>query len=413
MQLPATAPVGAGQHPAAYLITMGPGDEPWEKFGHNMLWIHDPQRDADKAFNWGVFDFGEGFGGRVEYIYNFIQGRLWYWMVGFDIDPAIDSYLQDDRTVWVQELNLSPGQIKALLDYCQWFGQPKNREYRYDYFVDNCSTRVRDALDSAALAGRIRRRATTMPSQLTYRSETNRLMAGDLVLYTSIYFILGQPIDRKLSAWDEMYIPMRMRDRFNEMTITDELGSEVKLVKNEIILNTSKRPALRTASPNWVGWFLAVGVLIGTGLAACAFSMAQAAGWRHPARWGFLLLGICWSFLAGFAGWFLIYGWTLTDHIWVRRNENILQLSPLLFPLVVLVPLVLRRRKQALQIALALAVAALGASVLGLLLKVLPLMYQDNWNMIALALPANAGLAWALWKLNETVKVTSTKERSV
>ncbi|MEO7501078.1 MAG: hypothetical protein ABIW94_00435, partial [Gemmatimonadaceae bacterium] len=40
-----------------YLMTMGPGDAVWEKFGHNAIWIHDSARNTDVAYNWGLFDF--------------------------------------------------------------------------------------------------------------------------------------------------------------------------------------------------------------------------------------------------------------------------------------------------------------------------------------------------------------------
>jgi hypothetical protein len=42
-------------------------------------------------------------------------------------------------------------------------------------------------------------------------------------------------------------------------------------------------------------------------------------------------------------------------------------------------------------------VAAL--SILGLALKVFPQFYQVNGNIIALALPAQAGIAAAMWRL--------------
>jgi hypothetical protein len=107
-----------------------------------------------------------------------------------------------------------------------------------------------------------------------------------------------------------------------------------------------------------------------------------------------------WSLLSAFGGWFMLYAFT-TDHQAVRYNENILQLSPLLLPLVFVIPLALSRRPKAGQIAWVLSAIALAASVLGLLLKVLPMMYQTNANIIALAIPANAGLAYAAWRLSK------------
>ena len=393
--VPSTLP--QANSPGVFLITVGPGDEAWEKFGHVMLEIRDPALSThDVAFNWGIFDFGDGISGQIHFFGNFIQGRLLYSMDGWDTAPQLDLYQRLDRDICIQELNLSANQRKELWDLCVLNTEPANRFYRYDYYVDNCSTRVRDKIDQV-LGGQINRIATAMPSNLTYRSESSRLMADNPLLATAVYYILGHPIDQKLTAWDEMYIPMRMRDHFNQMKIVDETGHEVPLVKSQTFLHAQHRDPELDAPPNWLIWFLFLGVAIG----------GAEAGFAHLARrdsrsgvWPFAISSVFWTLLAGFFGWFLLYGWTLTDHWAVRYNENILQFSPLLLPLVVLIPKTLRGNKRAAKVARWLALSAAGLSILGLILKVLPMMYQVNWNIIALSLPANVGLAWSLWRWN-------------
>jgi hypothetical protein len=340
-------------------------------------------------------------------------------------DAVIDYYIRKlDRTVWVQELNLTGAQKQALWEFCRRNELPENRTYRYDYFLDNCSTRVRDAIDQV-LAGQIRQQATTMPSDRTFRSEARRLTAGNWWLYTSLDYVLGHPVDRKISAWEETFVPMLLHDRLNEMTITDESGRRVKLVKSDELMHTSLRPAPPEQQPGWVWWFGAVGVVIGTvlgrGGCACALRSAacklteassdskssakpQAARSARWLNWGFATAAVLWSLLGGFAGCMLVYFWLFTDHAATRPNENILQLSPLAVPMIVLVPLTLRGRRRAGRLGFALAVALIGCSLLGLLLKLLPAMSQVNANMIALALPANAGLAWAMWRYDRALR---------
>ncbi|WP_428938056.1 DUF4105 domain-containing protein [Fontivita pretiosa] len=387
-----------GSELRVFLLTLGPGDAAWEKFGHNALMIRDESAGTDVAYNWGIFQFDNWF------FVNFIRGKLWYWMEGEDAARMIQWYVQaQDRSVWLQELNLSPAQRLALRDFCQWNARPENRRYKYDYYIDNCSTRVRDALDRV-LDGQIRRAAQQIPSPITYRSETRRLMADDPILYTAVYFILGQRIDRKLTAWDEMFIPMRMKDRFNELRVLDEQGNERPLVKREMLLHTSRRSPPRQDPPNWIGWFMLVGTAWGGVMIACSLAVARWSGARPQAgrrrgawaKWGLGASAGLWSFLCGFAGCFLLYGWFLTDHTWTRDNENLLQLNPLLLPLVVLVPMQLRGRGHAGRAAVALAAAALTGSLVGMMLQALPMMNQVNGEIIALALPANAGLAAAL-----------------
>jgi hypothetical protein len=377
--------------PGVYVVTMGPGDASWEKFGHNMLWFHQlPQSGIDVAWNWGVFDFAQ-----KNFILHFLQGKLWYWMDGFDAGGSIDFYLHDDRTIWLQQLNLTQLQQQELWEFCLWNAQEQHKYYKYDYFTNNCSTQVRDAID-LAIGGQIARVATTMPTDVTYRSETSRLMAGDLPLYIAINFILGQPVDRPLSAWQEMFIPMRMRERLNQIQIQGD-GNPIPLVKKEILLHTSSRPPMRETPPNWVGWFLLAGAIIG---AAQAWLGHLARRESRRAAWGLAIVAVLWSFLAGFAGWFLIYAWTLTDHIDTRNNENILQLSPLMLPLIVLIPLALAGWRRSSWAALILAGISLVGCAVGLAMKIFPAMNQVNSNMIALAIPANLGLVWALWQIS-------------
>ncbi|HEY7089342.1 MAG TPA: DUF4105 domain-containing protein [Tepidisphaeraceae bacterium] len=400
MQISGTSPSAASAAPdelKVYVVTFGPGDAPWEKFGHNMLVIEGSAGGI--AYNWGMFDFAQ-----KNFVWHFIQGKLWYWMEGMDYQRVLDAYLADDRTVWVQELNLAPAQKQLLWDYARRNELPENRFYKYDYFVDNCSTRVRDAVD-AALGQQLRQKATTMPSDLTLRSETNRLTSGEWWLYTALDFILGEPTDEKMSAWDEMFIPMRMRARINEITVRDpSSGREVPLVKSERVLNVSKRGALPERPPMRWPWFLGVGIVIA---AVVMFGSAAAIRGNRLGKWSFLMAGFAWLLLSAFASWFLIYAWTLTDHVWVRRNENLLQLSPLALPMMVVLVLLLWKRTERMgKWALILGVAMAGLSVLGLLLKVLPGVDQVNWNIIALALPANAGMAWAVWKFGRALPQT-------
>ena len=80
------------------------------------------------------------------------------------------------------------------------------------------------------------------------------------------------------------------------------------------------------------------------------------------------------------------------------HNENLLQFNPLPLLLLALVPLAVvggRARRPAR--AVALGVAALSA--LGFALQALPGLDQPNGEIIALALPAHAALAWGLGRL--------------
>src|SRR5436305_14461698 len=64
--------------PRVFLVTIEPGDEPYERFGHDMIVIGDPN-GAAAAYNFGVFDFDA-----PNFIGNFVLGKMRYWMDAYD-----------------------------------------------------------------------------------------------------------------------------------------------------------------------------------------------------------------------------------------------------------------------------------------------------------------------------------------
>ncbi|HEU4630204.1 MAG TPA: DUF4105 domain-containing protein, partial [Gemmatimonadaceae bacterium] len=210
----ATAPP-ADAEPGAeltiYLVTMGPGDAIWEKFGHNAIWVHDAATGSDVAYNWGMFDFTE-----ADFIPRFLKGSMRYWMAGYQAQPMIAAYARMNRSVYVQELALTPAQRRELRDFVVWNAQPQNAYYHYDYFRDNCSTRVRDAIDRV-LGGRIRAAFDTVVTGTSYRWHMRRLTQEEQPLYTGMHLVLGQPGDRPISAWEAMFLPMKLHDYVRQL----------------------------------------------------------------------------------------------------------------------------------------------------------------------------------------------------
>jgi hypothetical protein len=391
----AQAPAAPSQADTAvriYLLTMGPGDDVWEKFGHNAVWVHDPERGGDLAYNYGMFDFQQ-----KNFILNFARGRMLYWMEGFDAFQTLDAYRMRDRSVWAQELNLTPRQAREVRNYLEWNQRPENRYYRYDYYRDNCSTRVRDVLDRV-LGGALKAATANAPSGVTYRWHTRRLVgdgAASLPIYTAIDAGLGPAADRPLSKWDEMFLPMRLRDEVRALRIRDARGNLVPLVAREQTVFTASRPPERSGPPHWLPGFLVTGLAIAGAIAL----LARAARRNGIARVGFAVLTVPWLLFAGIAGLVLLGLWGVTDHAIAYRNLNLLQLSPLALPLVVLVPALAFGKRWARRGAVRLALVVAALSVLGLLLEVLPWFHQANGEMVSLALPVNCAIAWAAWHL--------------
>ena len=123
---------------------MQPGDAVWEKFGHNAIWVHDSEQNIDLAYNWGLFDFND-----ANFFTNFAKGLMKYSVGVNELEPSIEEYRENNRTVQAQELNLSPEQTDVMIDQLIRNELPENRTYLYNYFNNNCSTKVRDVIDRA------------------------------------------------------------------------------------------------------------------------------------------------------------------------------------------------------------------------------------------------------------------------
>ncbi|HXE58011.1 MAG TPA: DUF4105 domain-containing protein [Gemmatimonadales bacterium] len=376
---PAMAEPGAEL--TVYVMTMGPGERIWERFGHNAIWIVDTARGTSKAYNYGLFSFRQ-----ENFLLRFVQGRMLYWMGSADGLEDAARYAADGRAVWVQELDLPPTTRAALRDFLEWNERPENRFYRYDYYLDNCSTRVRDALDRV-LGGIIRAQLDTVPTGTTYRSHTRALTAPDPLLYTGIHFLLGHPADRALDAWDEGFLPLRLRDHLRRVTVTHADGRVVPLVRAERALYESALPPPPSSPPAWVPAYLAIGGAVGLALVR----LGRRAG-RTGGR-GFGLAGAGWAFLGGLAGLVLLGMWFFTDHVVASRNENLLQANPLLLPLALVLPRIGPHAKRLAPLAVGLAAGAAGLSLLGLVVQLLPGFDQPNGEILALMVPANLGLA--------------------
>jgi hypothetical protein len=385
--LEAAEPREPGSELRIWLMTMGPGDAVWERFGHNALRIVDMERGTDLSYNWGIFDFQQ-----VDFIPRFLRGEMLYTMAPFPTGRMAASYGAANREVLVQELNLTPAERVELRDFVEWNALPENRDYFYDYFLDNCSTRVRDVLDRV-LGGQLGERFRNEPTGTSYRTHTRRLTQVDPLLYTGMDFLLGSPGDEPISVWEEMFLPMTLRDAIREFEIVDAAGVSRPLVLSEQVLIPTTRDAEVAVPPRWSPWYLGLGVVLGALLLGLGRGMAPRGDSPSPVvlRLGFGVFAFGWSVLAGVGGLLLVLV-LFTDHHFMYWNESILQFNPLsLAVAALLIPAAVRGRASSTLVGLAWVVV--GLSLLGVLVALLPLTPQQNTIFILLSLPVHLGLA--------------------
>ena len=362
------------------VLTMGVGAEVWERFGHNAIVVEDRNRGTSIAYNYGMFSFRQ-----ENFLLKFVQGRMLYWMAGYPTADDVPRYIDRQRSVWQQELNLTPAQRVALRDFLEWNAQEEHKYYRYDYYLDNCSTRVRDALDRV-LGGAIERQSR-MPGH-SFRFHTQRLNTHNPLLYTGLMLALGASADQPRTRWEEMFLPLKLHEYLREIRLPDSAGGFVPLVKSERVLYESTTYQVREAPPAWWPGFLAIGVALGGLLAWAGARYGRTGAGRtvfvFPATTVALLLGLGGMILAGL--------WAFTDHVMAGRNQNVLQLHDLTLVLGLLLPWARASRPGVVRAVRVLAWLVAGLSLVGVLLKLLPVGPQVNGQVLALLVPINLGL---------------------
>ncbi len=371
-----------------YLVTFGQGEMVWERFGHNAIWLHDARAGTDSTYDWGNFSFRQ-----PGFLRRFLTGDTRYSMEAKDANQLVDFYRQLGRTITLQRLALTAEQKVSLRDALRRNALEENKYYRYDYFLDNCSTRLRDALDHT-LGGVLRGATQPVRTPWSYRRESVRLTDGDRPIQTGIDIALGRPADVPLTLWEAFFVPMRLRDAVRDVTVPNGPGGvRVPLVAAERTIEPypgTPRVIERATAPRLV-WRL---LLVGAVLAALVAGIRVMAVSRRGAVWGLALVGSVWSLLCGLVGVIIVLAWTATRHIFWAWNENLFVVSPLSLLLVVLLPMaLLRGRATRAARAVALAVVALG--LVGGVLALIP-GGQENRAVIALFLPVHLALAWSL-----------------
>lgn len=376
-----------GEKLVVSLLTYGPSDVVFERFGHVALAVRDDATGREVAYNWGMFDFAQ-----PHFIQRFLTGDTKYWMEGFDARAFNGAYIGDNRSIRRQTLALTPVERAALYEFLMWQSQEANRYYRYDYYRDNCSTRVRDALDRV-LGGRLRPVLEVPGSGRTWRGETARLTASSLPVYAGIEIALGRNADRPMSTWDEAFLPELMASSFARLVLPDAAGRRYRLVSSDTMVYSANRVPMPVDPPDRV----TAAALIGLSLAGLIALLADLRG--RAAR---LILATCvgaWYFVGGVLGTLLLMAGTLTKHEpYMGSNTTLLQLHPLLLLAAIAVPIALARHRQT-RGALGVSVTIALLSLAGLLVRGIPALAQMNGVVLAVTVPVHVALAVAVWRL--------------
>lgn len=369
------APLLSSAAPAVGLVTMEPGEAYWARFGHNALLIDHGDGREPVFYNFGYFDFEQ-----PGFLMRFLRGDMRYLAVALPMSGDLAGYAAEGRGARLQWLRLAPAQAEALAAALAEHVRPEHAEYRYDYFVANCSTKVRDALD-AALDGALKRQLDGRSMGLTYRHEALRHGAGVAWLHLGMHLGLGPYADRPLSIWEQSFIPSRLADALRDVRTTT--GEPLVMAERELLPHGG--PHTPMDPPGWVWTALALGIA----LAAAAARLARG-------RRGVAVLFIVWT-VTGLIGLGLLLLWVGTAHESAWANRNLLLFNPLSLLLLPACLALWRQGRSPRESRLRFAAQGLALiSVAGLVLAHVQVYPQQQWEWVALTLPLQIALALAL-----------------
>jgi hypothetical protein len=189
-----------------YMITCAPGNASYSIYGHTALRIAIRGTSFDMVYNWGIFDFST-----PNFVYRFAKGKLDYMLGAYSYERFLEEYISEGRAVWSQKLNLTAAEKNRLFELVNENLKPENVKYRYDFFFDNCATRVRDIVAASATDSVI---FQVRDKKKSFRQLIDPYQKVLPWLDLGADMLLGLQADRKASAADEMFLPVFLRDNF-------------------------------------------------------------------------------------------------------------------------------------------------------------------------------------------------------
>ena len=284
------------------LLTMGPGEEFYTTWGHSAIRICDSTLGLDIVYNYGTFDFN------VKNFYlKFARGTLDYCLSRTSYANVVSEYHFEGRALWEQRLDLSRQERNNLLVMLEHNYLPDYRYYKYDFFRDNCATRIRDMINNC-LCHRTLFEAHEVANAATYRDLLYAPTGHLLWWRLGVDLLLGQRCDRECNSMEYMFSPLEM------MAQADTLGI---VADRRQVLEALPREEAYTPNPTMCFWLLFVVVLSLTII-----------GWAKGKRLVWLDEVLFWT--GGLLSALLIFMWFGTNHYCTKMNWNLLWANPML-----------------------------------------------------------------------------------
>ena len=348
------------------VLTCRSGDELYSTFGHTSIRIFNPQKGLDYVYNYGIFSFNTS-----GFYLKFMRGQLPYYVAAYSMENFLKEYHYDKRSVFEQVLILEREEKEKMITFLANNAKPENREYKYDFFHDNCSTRV---VDIYSMGGNVN--YTNPLEEKTFRDLIKENLQNLVWSEFGIDLIIGARADRIADRRGQMFLPEYVMANLEaaERDNGQKLAMAPQLILDFEELNVQRK----TQATNWP--------LICTFL---LFILTLAINWfkvKFSNVYNKFLLT-----LAGIMGLFMLFMWFGTDHGATRDNWNVLWMNPLILLYAGLSMSNPWKRKIAILMMILLVISALNCLVtflpqfyhlafLPIILSVLAIIYFENFR---------------------------------
>ncbi|WP_447642145.1 MULTISPECIES: Lnb N-terminal periplasmic domain-containing protein [Chitinophagaceae] len=293
------------------VLTCAPGPELYSTFGHTAIRIVDSSTFSDLVYNYGVIGESLNYDDPRFYV-RFMRGKIKYMLAAYSFREFMYEYQSEQRSVWEQELNLTNAQKKELLTKLEDNLREDKRYYKYDFWLDNCSTRPRDLLYKK-LPG-LHLEKNIIPPHTTPRMLIHAYLdkAGQSWSKLGIDILLGQLMDKPIDDNGAMFLPDYL---MKGLDYTNNNGQPIVREKKTIL----NLPSPIEPSGKYVPL-----------LAVMLFSLIYLSLYwlLRNKKNAYKILDAFLLFLTGLLGVLLVVMWTATDHTVCKNNWNILWAVP-------------------------------------------------------------------------------------
>ena len=291
------------------ILTCDPGEDVYSMYGHTAIRVTDLSQKLDAVFNYGIFSFET-----PNFMYRFAKGQTDYLMIGQRFDTFLPDYEKEKRSVYEQVLNLSPASKTRLFQALLENARPENRVYRYNFFMDNCATRVRDMIERNA--GEPVLFTDNHPTE-SYRDLIKKFHHSFRWIDLGIDLLVGKKADEPVSAYGQMFLPEYLQNQFAKAEITVEGKSQPLVLETKTLV---EYPNSKLNS-DWHWPAFVFGLIF---LVIAFYSVRSFLRNSNTDKLDYWLLSL--SGLAGLIiGWFTLY----SEHPAMSPNYNLLWAFPL------------------------------------------------------------------------------------